>query len=328
MTPLGGHHLERPDSTIRYWSEGTGGTTVVFLHGATLDHHSWAPQTDALRDRYRVVAPDLRGHGASTGRFDFEAAVEDVLALLEQLPAQQVVLVGLSLGANIAQEVIRRRPDRVLALVAADTTCNTAARHPLAASFTVAAVQSQAALAGDGFALQAARATATKPEVQQYLMDVNAHRTNAETVDILTSLLTSALRPEPDYRLPVPALLVRGQEDYVGEIATTMRGWAEREPLARYAVIPHAGHTSNLDNPEHFTRLLTEFLDEVVRPAGIIESPDLGTTESVEAQAEELYRRYGARPWHLIPEATRAHFRGLVAAGTDGQGQLLLRAAS
>jgi 3-oxoadipate enol-lactonase len=289
MTPMSGHHLLRPDSTIRYWSGGTQGATVVFLHGATLDHHSWTPQTDALHDRYRVVAPDLRGHGASTGRFDFDAAVEDVLALLQRLPARRVVLVGLSLGANIAQEVIRRRPEGVLALVAADTTCNTAARHPLAASFTVAAVQSQAAMAGDGFARQAARATATNPQVQQYVMEVNAHRTSSETVDILTSLLTSALRPEPDYRLPVPALLVHGQRDQIGDIATSMRVWAEREPLARYAVIPHAGHASNLDNPDHFTRLLTAFLEEVVHPAGIIDSHgSLDDGDSVETQAEQL----------------------------------------
>jgi pimeloyl-ACP methyl ester carboxylesterase len=293
MTPLSRHDLVRPDSTIRYWSGGATGTTVVFLHGATLDHHSWAPQTDALQDRFRVVASDLRGHGASTGRFDFEPAVEDVLALLERLPVQQVVLVGLSLGANIAQEVIRRRPDGVLALVAADTTCNNAARHPFAVTLSVAAVQAQAALAGDGYARQAARATARDPQVQQYVMDVNAHRTTSDTVDILTSLLTSALRPEPHYRIPVPALLVHGQHDQIGDIATSMRVWAEREPLARHAVIPHAGHASNLDNPEHFTQLLTAFIDEVEHHAGAHDSGEfLDGHQSVEAQAEELYRRY------------------------------------
>lgn len=260
--------LARPDATIRYWGGGAEGTTVVFLHGATLDHHSWAPQIDALHDRFRVVAPDLRGHGASTGRFDFVAAVEDVLALLERLPVQQVVLVGLSLGANIAQEVIRRQPDGVLALVAADTTCNTATRHSFAVSLTVAAVQSQAAMAGDGYSRQAARATARDPQVQQYVMDANAHRSNSDTVDILTSLLTSALRPEPHYRLPVPALLLHGQRDQIGDIATSMRLWAQREPLARYAVIPHAGHASNLDNPDYFTQLLIAFMEEVEHPAG------------------------------------------------------------
>ena len=104
-------------------------------------------------------------------------------------------------------------------------------------------------------------------------------------MDILTSLLTSALRPEPDYRLPVPALLVHGQRDQNGDITTSMRVWAEREPLARYAVIPHAGHASNLDNPDHFTDLLTALIDEVAHPAGNLDSPDfLESTESVEAQ--------------------------------------------
>ena len=138
-------------------------------------------------------------------------------------------------------------------------------------------MQSQAALAGDGFARQAARATATDPQVQQYVIDVNAHRTNSETVDILTSLLTSALRPEPSYRLPVPALLVHGQHDHIGDIASTMRGWAEREPLARYAVIPRAGHASNLDNPDDFTDLLTGFIDDVAAEAAVEAQAKSGT---------------------------------------------------
>ena len=71
MTQLHSHDLARPGATIRYWSGGPdNAATVVFLHGATLDHRAWHPQTDALRRRFRVVAPDLRGHGSSTGRFD------------------------------------------------------------------------------------------------------------------------------------------------------------------------------------------------------------------------------------------------------------------
>jgi 3-oxoadipate enol-lactonase len=272
MTPLSGHVIERLDATIHYWTAGSDADPViVFLHGATLDHRNWLPQLDALHHGHHVVAPDLRGHGASTGRFDFAAAVDDTHALLDRLPDRKVVLVGLSLGANIAQEVLRHRPDRVLALVVADSTSNTAARHPFAASFTIAALQSQAAMAGDGFARQAARATAIDPEVQRYVTEVNAHRSNRETVDILTSLLTTALRPKPDYRIPVPALLVHGKLDQIGDITTSMREWAAREPMARYAVVPQAGHASNLDNPEHFTALLTAFLDEVGQPADVLE---------------------------------------------------------
>jgi 3-oxoadipate enol-lactonase len=230
MTQLHSHDLARPDATIRYWTGGAAADTptVVFLHGATLDHRAWHPQTDALRPRFHVIAPDLRGHGSSTGRFDFTAAVEDIIALLDHLPGPPVVLVGLSLGANIAQEVIRRRPDLVRGLVAADTTCNTADRHPLAATTTIATLRVQALWAGNEFARQAAQATATDPHVQNYVLEVNAHRSNEETIDILTCLLTNALRPDPSYRLPVPALLVHGQLDHIGDIATDMRGWAHR----------------------------------------------------------------------------------------------------
>ena len=179
------------------------------------------------------------------------------------------MLVGLSLGANVAQDVIRRRPDLVRALVAADTTCNTADRHPLAAASTVAALRSQAMWTGNGFAHQAARATSTEPQVQQYILETNAHRSNEETIDILTSLLTTALHADPTYRLPVPALLVHGQRDHIGDIVTDMQAWAQREPLATYAVIPGAGHTSNLDNPAVFTDLLVEFIDGLPAPEGL-----------------------------------------------------------
>jgi 3-oxoadipate enol-lactonase len=264
LTPLQAHLLTRPDATIRYWTGGPADApTVVLLHGATLDHRAWAPQVDALADRFQVVVPDLRAHGASTGRFDFDAAVEDVLALLDELPARRVVLVGLSLGANIAQAVVHRDPARVHAVVIADAVCNTAPRQPLDASMTVAALGVQALLPGDHFARHAAQLTATQPAARAYVLEANAHRSNRETVAILSSLLTSALRPDPDYRLPVPALLVHGDRDAFGDIATSTRAWAQREPLAEYAVIPSAGHASNLDNPDAFTAALLPFLNRV-----------------------------------------------------------------
>jgi pimeloyl-ACP methyl ester carboxylesterase len=257
--------------TIRYWTRGTTGPTVVLLHGATLDHRAWAPQADALSDGFRVVVPDLRGHGESSGRFDFEDAVQDVLALLDQVSAPKVVLVGLSLGANIAQEVLHRDPDRVQALVVADATCNTATRAPWAAPMTVAALNAQALLVGDDFGRYAAQATAVDPQVQAYALEVGAQRSNHETVAILSSLLSTALRSEPTYRLPVPTLLVHGDRDRIGDIATGTRDWAEREPLAEYAVIPGAGHASNLDNPEEFTAVLRAFLDRVTSPLELVD---------------------------------------------------------
>lgn len=59
---------------------------------------------------FPLVVPDLRAHGQSTGSFDFAAAVDDVGALLEALPTDELILVGLSLGANIAQDLVQQDP--------------------------------------------------------------------------------------------------------------------------------------------------------------------------------------------------------------------------
>src|SRR5918995_5745940 len=183
MTFMDRYDLVRPDATLRYWTGGAAaGWTVVLLHGATLDHRAWAPQVEALQDRFRLVIPDLRAHGESTGSFDFEAAVRDVFALLDALPAGRVVLVGLSLGGNLAQEVLRRTPDRVSALVVADATCNTGPRHPLATAMAVAALNAHAMLPGNHFARYAAQMIALDPQVQRYALDANADRPNRETV--------------------------------------------------------------------------------------------------------------------------------------------------
>jgi pimeloyl-ACP methyl ester carboxylesterase len=265
MISLVPHDLVRPDATIRYWTGGaTGRRTVLLLHGATLDHRAWVPQAEALNDRFRLVIPDLRAHGESSGSIDFSAAVEDLFALLDELSSGRVVLVGQSLGGNLAQEMVRRARDRMAAIVVADATCNTGARHPLATALTIAALNAHALLPGDHFARYAAQMIALDPQVQRYALEANGQRPNQETVRILTSLLTGALRPEQDYRLPVLTLLIHGVFDQLGDIAMSTRAWAQREPLAEYAVIPAAAHASNLDNPTAFTAALLAFLDRVI----------------------------------------------------------------
>ena len=269
--------LVRPDARIRYWVSGPARAPwVVLLHGATLDHRAWDAQVDALRTRYRVVVPDLRGHGESTidGPFRFEDALADVLALLDVLDAERpgtpVVLGGLSLGGNLAQEIVYREPHRVDALVVADSTCNTSVRHPLAAAMTIASLAARSLRNHDDFVRHAAEATSPREDVREYVVGTNADRTNTETYQILAELLQSALHADPGYRLPVPTLLLHGDADRVGDVVDATRAWAARDDGAEYVVVPGAGHTSNQDNPAAFTGALLAFLDRVhVLNAGV-----------------------------------------------------------
>lgn len=260
--------LTRPDTTTPYWVHGPEhAPTVVLLHGATVDHRSWDPQVDALRHRFRTVAPDLRGHGSSPDRgpFDFEAAVQDVVALLDVLD-RPVALVGLSLGGNIAQEVVFRAPDRVDALVVADSTCTTADRGTLDKPLAVGLLAPMALMPGGLFRRRAARSVSSEPAVRDYVLASNRRRSPSSAVQVLIALV-AALHSEPGYRLPVPTLLLHGAQDRLGDIAPGTRAWADREPRAEYAVVPEAGHSSNQDNPDAFTDTLVSFLDRVLPAA-------------------------------------------------------------
>ena len=261
------HELTRPDATIRYWTDGPDtAPALVLLHGATLDHHAWDPQVEALDAHYRLVVPDLRGHGASTGRFTFDDAVADVVALLDHLDLRHVGLVGLSLGGNIAQEIVRRDPGRIAALVVADATCNTASRHSLEAPMTIASLSGLSMIGRDAFLSATANITAEDPAVQQYVRDVNRTRPTQDVVKILSSMLTGALHPDGAYRLPVPTLLMHGENDHLGDILYSTRAWAQREPLAEYVAVPRARHVSNQDNPLAFNAAMTAFLDRTLAP--------------------------------------------------------------
>jgi pimeloyl-ACP methyl ester carboxylesterase len=217
--------------------------------------------------------PDLRGHGESAieGPFRFEDALADVLALLDavDLPGVRVTLGGLSLGGNLAQEVVYREPGRVDALVVADSTCNTSVRHPLAAAMTIGLLATLSLSSHDRFVRRAAEITSPHEDVRSYVVHANADRTNAETYEILAELLQSALHADPDHRLPVPTLLLHGDGDRVGDVVDATRAWAARDERAEYVVVPDAGHASNQDNPAAFTAALLAFLDRVHAPAGV-----------------------------------------------------------
>lgn len=254
-----------PHPSMPCWTDGPDhAPTVVFLHGATADHRSWDPQVRALSDRFRTVTVDLRGHGSSPelGRFDFDAVVTDVLDLLDDLH-RPVALVGLSLGGAVAQEVVRRAPDVVDALVVADATCVTAPRAMIEKPLATMALSGMAFLPAEIFHRRAARALSNDRDVSDGLLDGIQEWSAAAAVQVLIELV-GALHPDPDYRLPVPTLLIHGADDRLGDIARSTRAWAGRDPRAEYAVLPDAGHVSNLDNPEAFTAELRSFLDRTL----------------------------------------------------------------
>src|SRR5215470_14844889 len=116
---------ERGDMFVRAARGPREMPTVVLLHGWIASGGlNWFQAFEALRGRYRVIAPDLRGHarGIRSWRFKLADCADDVAALLRKRRVQNAIIVGYSMGGPVAQLVWRRHPELVSGLVLAATS--------------------------------------------------------------------------------------------------------------------------------------------------------------------------------------------------------------
>lgn len=108
---------------ISYLDAGPNGAPVlVLLHALGDQANNWEPVLSQFADQYRVLAPDLRGHGESDwpGSYAFETYADDVVGFLDAVELDSVTLVGHSMGGVIAYLIAMRQPDRVQRLVVED----------------------------------------------------------------------------------------------------------------------------------------------------------------------------------------------------------------
>src|SRR5919206_2377254 len=98
---------------------------LVLSHSLGQDHGMWDPQVADFSTHFRVLQYDTRGHGASSvtpGDYSVDQLAKDVLALADSLGIDRFAFCGLSLGGMIAQWLAVHAPDRVTAVVLADTS--------------------------------------------------------------------------------------------------------------------------------------------------------------------------------------------------------------
>ena len=107
---------------IGYDDVGSG-PALVFLHAFPLNKAMWAPQTSALADDWRCLTIDTPGFGASAAvpPFTVDRFADDVVAVLDHARVDRAAVVGLSMGGYVAFALWRRAPERLRALVLADT---------------------------------------------------------------------------------------------------------------------------------------------------------------------------------------------------------------
>lgn len=113
-----------PVGTIVVEEHGQGSPPLMLVHGMAGDASFWASTMRALGSSYRLVIPELRGHGRSSpspeGDYSIEGCADDLAAVIGELALERLILVGHSFGASVAMELAGRMPDRVAGLLLLD----------------------------------------------------------------------------------------------------------------------------------------------------------------------------------------------------------------
>lgn len=249
--------------SITYREAGQG-AALILLHGFLCDSRCWRPQLHGLSDRFRVVAWDAPGAGSSSDppeTFTTADYAALLFAFLDTLGIRRAHVVGLSWGGILAQECFRLGPQRLFSLVLADTYAGwrgslpeSAWRQRLEACLQDSAGAPEAVVAKF---LPGMFSDGVSEDVREQLAAIMAefHPVGFRVMSRSSAEMdTRKLLP----RIDVPTLVLWGEEDRRSplQVAEQLRSAI---PSAELAVIPKAGHVSNMQKPEEFNAQLARF---------------------------------------------------------------------
>ncbi|WP_143014465.1 MULTISPECIES: alpha/beta fold hydrolase [unclassified Paenibacillus] len=265
-----------------YYETYGSGAAIIFVHGHGWTHRMFAPQLDYFSERYQVIVCDLRGNGRSEKlRQSPERVIDvqclDLILLMNTLGIRQAVFVGISHGGLIVQQMAVQYPERVMAMVIADSFCRsgtatiTGKLQVAAAHLSWLSGYAPAELMLPSLRLMYSRWDLAYRELRRNMRDRRPrelYRQRLATSRIDYSEQLAAVRQ--------PALCVVG--DYSEYAVHCMKEVAAYLPHAELMLIPDACDPSNLCQPELFNAIVQRFLDEQLerRPSNLPRGERLG----------------------------------------------------
>lgn len=256
------------DIQLAYTDVGAG-PTVVLLHGYPFNRSLWTEQAEVLRDRYRVVIPDLRGFGESdsaTSPATMNHMAEDVADLMDHLEIEQAVIGGLSMGGYVALAFARQIPARVRALVLADTRAQADTEEGKQTRAQQAEKALSEGMAGIADAMLPKLLTpdtvSKRPEVVKRIRDMMLKTKPEGAAAALMGMAQRDDQTEFISSIEVPTLIAVGREDALTPVADSEAMHAKIAD-SRLVVIENAGHVANLEQTEQFNDALRAFLNSI-----------------------------------------------------------------
>ena len=256
------------DAEIAYEVLGDG-PPVIFLHPFPVDHKFWLPALQTLLARYRVVLPDLRGHGDSDigdGPATMERHSADIARVMDDVQIGRAAMVGVSIGGYALFEFWRRYRGRAAAFVLMDTkaTIDTTEARRARLQSAAQVLERGTETFIDGLLLKLIGETTrrTRPDLVEAARKMMLRMSPEDVSQVQRGM---AERPDSVAMLKtinVPTLIVTGDEDTVTPVAEAelMR---QNISGSEMKIIAKAGHYAAFEQPEESGKMLRQFLDSV-----------------------------------------------------------------
>ncbi len=266
-------YLEIEDINTYYEINGEG-TPFIFIQGAFVSSTMWEEQVNYFADKFQTVVYDIRGHG-KTGpsvqkKYSVDLYADDLIKILDALKIDRPIICGISLGGMIAQVFATKYPERLSALILADTAATiTLTRWDYIMRYLVGpkwlmllSLRMIGVHRFIRFSFWLGKFTRSKEwlgnkEIIEYEKNEMLKLDKKEYLKIFSSLYDFKLQELS--LIKVPTLVVNGEHE-----AKSLFKHAEKIqsliPSCDVDIIHNAGHTSNMENPEEFNHKITEFL--------------------------------------------------------------------
>jgi pimeloyl-ACP methyl ester carboxylesterase len=277
------------EMTIETQEWGEGGTACFFIHGLAEGSYIWSDFAKILSNKHKVYAVDLRGHGNSDWHYNKNystaAHIDDICRVLDALQLRQFVLIGHSLGGDVAARVAALRPAGILGVMLVDTGPGLAPDvNPLLQMMIQDSCRPYRSV--EDYAAELAETRLPMPAERRLRLAEAALapasgggfrlKFDPEVAGILSEELDQSWW-EPTLRaLAMPVTVVRGALSGILS-QQAAEGMVRRLARGRLAVVSQAGHAVMQDNPRDFLEVLQRFIDEAGAGA---RRPDDGAARS------------------------------------------------
>ena len=272
------------DLMVNYSDQGPDESPVIiFIHGFPLNKSMWDNQVELLKDNFRVITYDIRGHGESDAgneAFTIDLFVLDLINLMNSLKIDKSSLCGLSMGGYIALNAIKNYPERIKSLVLCDTNCFAdSAEAKEKRMKTVENIIKDGVNKYADLSIKNLFSIGSFSKMTAEIASVKEMIVNTSELALCSTLIALSSRLETCSKLVdinVPVLILVGKEDILSppDAANIMH---EKIKNSSLQVIENAGHLSNIENPDVFNQHLNAFFNSVYKEQLTIRNPGVNS---------------------------------------------------